>query len=136
MFIGELKRFVQNGWSPSTFSRYYCSPNKLYTTTFAVPPVLSSDAASAFGEPPDDERTYYCVALHYKGELVHHEDIRFRFWGLGSEALVVAVDGEIVLNAHYPRSRYGWPWDTEMITPHWQSSANESDRYPMHGLSI
>ncbi len=128
-FITELGRFVKSGWQPSILARYYRSPHELYTTTFTFPPTLSSDAADAFGEPQDDERTYYCVALHYKGQLVYPEDIKFRFWGLGSEALVVRVGGKTVLNAAYPRN--GGEFDTAVITPMWQTRSADSRRYWM-----
>ena len=128
-FITELRRFVKSGWNPSSLARYYRSPNKRYSTTFTFSPTLSSNAAEAFGEPQDDERTYYCVALHYKGQLVYPEDIKFRFWGLGSEALVVRVDGDVVLNAAYPRN--GGEFDTAVLTPRWQTSVADSRRYWM-----
>ena len=128
-FITELRRFVKSGWNPSSLARYYRSSSKRYTAAFAFPPTLSSNAAEAFGEPPDDERTYYCVALHYKGQLVHPEDIRFRFWGLGSEALVVRVDGKTVLNAAYPRN--GAEFDTAVLTPRWQTRSADSRKYWM-----
>jgi len=128
-FITELRRFVKSGWKPSTLARYYRAPNKLYTTTFTFPPTLSSDAAEAFGEPQDDDRTYYCVAMHYKGQLVYPEDIKFRFWGLGNEALVVLVDGKIVLNAAYPND--GRVFDSAVLTPEWQTSSAKSRRYWM-----
>ena len=132
-FITELSRFVKSGWNPSILARYYRSPSKRYTTTFTFPPTLSSNAAEAFGEPPDDERTYYCVALHYKGQLVHPEDIRFRFWGLGSEAMVVRVDGKTVLNAAYPRD--GGEFDTAVLTPMWQTRSADSRKYWM-GINL
>ncbi|VGO16251.1 hypothetical protein PDESU_04842 [Pontiella desulfatans] len=53
-------------------------------------------APSAFNER---ETIGYCWAIHYKGQLVHREDITFRFRGQGDDILVVKVDGECVLNA-------------------------------------
>ncbi len=62
-----LKQFIIKGWRTSVFSRYYRSPRKLYTTTFAVPPVQSALAPEAFGE---SDTIGYCWAAHYKGQLV------------------------------------------------------------------
>jgi len=123
-YIQEMTKFVQSGWDPSTLSRYYRSPKKLYATTFAVPPVQSTLAPLAFGE---SETTGYCFAVHYKGELVYKDDITFRFWGLGDDVLVVRVDGKIVLNAPYPR--YGEPTDTQVIANPWQTSSSKSRTY-------
>ncbi|MEN8255166.1 MAG: SHD1 domain-containing protein [Verrucomicrobiota bacterium] len=122
-FIQEMRRFVQSGWDTSRLSRYYRSQKKLYTTTFAIPPVQSVLAPQAFGEP---EASSYCFAVHYEGELVHREDIKFRFWGLGDDILIVRVNGEIVLNAPYPRTTYMSEWDTGMLTPGWQTSSAKS----------
>ena len=123
-FVEEMRRFVQNGWDTSRLSRYYRSPKKLYTTTFAIPPVQSVLAPQAFGEP---DASSYCFAVHYEGELVHKEDIKFRFWGLGDNILVVRVNGEIVLNAYWPHPN-GWmsEWETRVLTPGWQTSSAKS----------
>ncbi len=39
-FLDELKNFVKSGWKPSSISRYYRSPKKLYATTFDNSPEL------------------------------------------------------------------------------------------------
>ena len=123
-----LKQFVLKGWRTSVFARYYRSPRKLYATTFAVPPVQSALAPEAFGE---SDTIGYCWAAHYKGQLVHYEDIRFRFWGMGDDVMMIRVDGKVVLNAC-------WPGDTEdYFTTVWQSSSADSRKYPLgNNLSV
>jgi hypothetical protein len=123
-----LKQFIIKGWRTSVFSRYYRSPRKLYTTTFAVPPVQSALAPEAFGE---SDTIGYCWAAHYKGQLVHYEDIKFRFWGMGDDVMMVRVDGKVVLNAC-------WPGDTEdYFTTVWRSSSADSRKYPLgNNLSV
>jgi len=121
--IAELKKFVQKGWQPSSFGRYYRSPKKLYTTTFAIPSTPAIRAPEAFGEP---EVEGYCFAVHYKGSLVHKEDITFRFWGHGDDLLVVRVDGKIVLNAPYPYENDGLSYDLPGITYPWKSTSSKS----------
>ena len=124
--IGVLRKFVKSDWRPSKLGRYYRSPNKLYTTCFAIPQTLSWIGPAAFGGKVGCN---YCYALHYKGKLVHPEDITFRFWGLGNECLIVRVDGEVVLNGGYPRA--GGSLDTLAITHPWQTDSPDSRKYWM-----
>ena len=121
-YVAELTRFVASGWKPSKLARYYRSPKKLYATTFMVPPVRSSVAPAAFGET---DTGGWCWAAHYKGVLMHHEDIRFRFWGHGDDVMVVRVDGEVVLNACWPDGQ----WGSLGIGGNWISSAKNNERF-------
>ncbi|MCF7847906.1 MAG: hypothetical protein K9M45_03560, partial [Kiritimatiellales bacterium] len=119
-FTHELKEFVRNGWKPSSIARYYRSPKKLYATTFAIPPILSSVAPAAFDEA---DTVGYCWMAHYKGQLVHKDGITFRFWGMGDDIMVIRVDGKLVLNAC-------WPGDTEGAIAHdWHSTSSDSRKY-------
>jgi hypothetical protein len=108
------------GWKTSQLARYYRSPRKLYTTAFAVPPVHSSLAPATFGE---EDTIGYLWAAHYKGQLVHYEDIKFRFWGLGDDIMAVRVDGREVLIANYPSD------DAAVFTTIWDSDSNDSRKY-------
>ena len=121
--IQILTRFVRSGWKTTTFSRYYRSPKKLYTTAIAIPPTQSVLAPLAFGE---DEKENYCFAVLYKGQLVYKDDITFRFWGLGDDVLIVRVDGKVVLHAPYPRD--GKDFDTQPVCS-WQTSSPKSRMY-------
>ncbi|MEN8254708.1 MAG: SHD1 domain-containing protein [Verrucomicrobiota bacterium] len=118
-YINTIKKFVQSGWKTSKLARFYQSPKKLYATCIMVPPVLSPRAPEAFGEP--DTPGYLWVA-HYKGQLVHKEDITFRFWGMGDSILIVRVDGKVVLNA-------SWGDQKITTTPRWQTSSPDSFKY-------
>lgn len=122
MYRQALRKFVIGGWKTSSLARYYRSPKKLYTTAFMVPPILSSVAPDAFGEP---DTAGYCWLVHYEGQLVHREGITFRFWGHGDDVLLVRVNGKLVLNAC-------WPGETEaLFTTLWQSNSADSRRYYM-----
>ncbi|QBG45901.1 hypothetical protein EGM51_00180 [Verrucomicrobia bacterium S94] len=60
--------------------------------------------------------------------MVYPEDIKFRFWGFGDDALAVRVDGELVLLSCFPQ----WVTDFKEHTEHlWQSSSADSEKYPM-----
>jgi hypothetical protein len=122
--IDVLSEFVKRGWKKSVLSRYYQSPNNLYATTIAIPPVQSALGPQAFGEPDTGSD---CYGILYEGELVNKDDMTFRFWGLGDDVLIVAVDGEIVLNGFYPRN--GNDYETARITPKWQTSDPKAREY-------
>ena len=124
-FVGELVQFVSGGWRPSRLSaRYYSSPKNLYATSFVIPPIRSQIAPAAF----DELGTIgYAWAVHYRGQLVYPKDIKFRFWGMGDDVLVVAVDKEVVLNACWPDGN----WGTYAIGGNWTSSAENDYRYYM-----
>ena len=128
--IQAIVNFMKRGWSPASFSKYYKSPRQLYTTTFAFPQVPASVGPEAFGEK--DIPGYGWLA-HYKGQLVHHEDIRFRFWAQGDNLIAVRVNGEISVLASWP----GWASSaTQNVEPHfnglWNSPAPSVNRkYPL-----
>jgi len=125
-YLQVLKEFIKSGWKITKLSRYYHSPNKLYATTFTIPPILSLAAPEAFGEP---DTIGYLWMAHYKGQLVHQEDITFRFWGMGDDIMVVRVDGEVVLNASWP-DWYGQDMAVA-TTPQWRSRSPDTRKYFM-----
>ncbi len=121
-----VRKFILNGWKPSSLARYYQSPKKLYTTTFMIPTMPSTIAKDAFGEG-DTEGDFWMV--HYKGQLVcpasHTNGITFRFVGSGDGILVVRVAGEIALGV-------GWPSSEVVILGNiWSSSSADSRKYRM-----
>jgi len=132
-FVAQVGKFVRSGWKTSKIARYYQSPKKLYSTCLMVPTILSSTAPGAFGEP---DTGGWCWMVHYKGQLVHKEGIRFRFWGMGDDILVVRVNGKVVLNACWPDEQ--GPWHTESIVAgFWQTSSAQSRKYVLgHNLSV
>lgn len=118
----QIRKFMQRDWNPSVLSAFYRSPHEIYTTMIVVPPCSSAVAPAAFGE--DGAMGRYWM-IHYKGALVHREDITFRFWGNGDEILAVRVDRKIVLAVC---------WDTvqsAMVGDMWQTRSADSRRYYM-----
>ena len=117
-YRAAARKFLKSGWKTSVLARYYKSPKKRYTTTFMVPPVPSTIVPSIFDEP-ETEGIYW--AIHYKGQLVHKDGITFRFVGVGDGAMVVRVDGEIVLGS-------GW---NDIFEHVWRSSSADHNKYKM-----
>ncbi|MEN7973885.1 MAG: SHD1 domain-containing protein [Verrucomicrobiota bacterium] len=91
----QIEKFIRSGWKTSTFARFYRSPNKLYSPTIMISTCLSHFAPLAFNER---DMAAYDYLLHYKGQLVHPEGGRFRFWCMGDNFMVVRVDGRVVLD--------------------------------------
>jgi hypothetical protein len=112
-----LRKYVMQGWDDSIFARYYRFPRQLYATHFVIPPIPSPLAPDQFGAP--DMECYYMFAV-YKGKLVFHEDIKFRFWGIGDAFLFVNVDGKEVLVS-------GWADHRNEYFNWWQSSAPDDN---------
>jgi len=104
-FMQEVGRFIGNGWKPSTIARYYRSPKKLYSTTIMIPTTLSYFGTLAF-DAMDMKAEQYMV--HYKGQLVHPEGGRFRFWGMGDTFLTIRVGGEVVFDFS---NWFSYAWD-------------------------
>ncbi len=94
-FKTVVSKFIRSGWKSSVLSRYYRSPKKLYATSIMIPPMLSYLAPDFFGEP--DTGGYNWLVL-YKGQIVHRDGGRFRFWGRGDDLLLVRVNGTLVLD--------------------------------------
>ncbi len=121
-----LRDFVKDGWSANDFSRYYRSPQNLYSSTILIPPVNSLLGPAAFNE---NMEFAYCWVAHYRGRLVHKDDITFRFWGASDDVLVVAVDGEVVLAANLT-----WDGiDAHTIAQDWTSKAPNNRVYRFGG---
>ncbi len=121
-FVDELIKFTRSGWKTSKIARYYRSPKKLYATSIMMPPIRSSVAPSAFNE---GDTVGYAWMVHYKGQLVHKEGVRFRFRGHGDDVMVVRVNGEVVLNACWADSGRG----TALIGGNWRSNSADSRKY-------
>jgi hypothetical protein len=88
-------KFLRSGWKSSELAKYYRAPNKLYTPMMLVPPTDSALGTWAFGER---EMGPWAFLLHYKGQLVHKDGIKFRFVTMGDNYLLIRVNGKVVLD--------------------------------------
>ncbi len=114
--VGQLAR---SNMKESILGRYYRAPNKLYTTHFLIPPIMSPMAPDLYGSP---ETSSFFFLVKYHGKLVYKDDIRFRFWGTGDAYCVVTVDGETALIN-------GWDGRLDFLR-HWTSpDMGRSDKY-------
>jgi hypothetical protein len=103
-----LDKFLRSGWKLSALSKYYRAKQKLYATCFMIGPIWSAFAPGAFGEP-DVEGLLWLV--HYKGQLVYPEPIKFRFWGNADDVLAVRVEGEMVFLSDRKHDLTDWNYE-------------------------
>lgn len=115
-------RFMKNGWRSSLLSsRYYKAPHKLYSKAIIIPETMATVAPVSFGDV-DGVGAYWLI--HYKGELVHKDGIRFRFYGAANEFMIVRVNKEIVLGCCWNDAR------REQVIGHlWTSDSMDTDTW-------
>jgi len=125
-----IHKFLVQGWKPSTFSRYYRAPKKLYATNLVVPVSRSSLAPLAFGGENADGAFWM---VHYKGQLVHKEGITFRFWGVADEFMAVRVAGKLVMCASWDQESraYDYAIRASLFGSLWKSDSVDSWKYWM-----
>ena len=104
-FKNAVEKFIRKDWKTSTLGRYYRSPNTLYTPAIMVGEVKSMLGPWAFNEP---DTAGYFYMLHYKGQIVHQDGGRFRFWGMGDNFMLVRVNGKVVFDFG---NQYTRAWD-------------------------
>lgn len=113
--------FLRRGWDLRTFNRYYRAPQKLYTQAIVIPETMATIAPLAFA---DEDGVGALWFVHYKGQLVHKDGIKFRFWGSANEFMIVRVDKEIVLGACWNDDRRG-----EIVGNLWESDDIRTDNW-------
>lgn len=124
-----LRDFLRNEWDTSAFSHIYRSPKKRYATCIVMPATMSHRAPAAFGE-----RDAYpgCWIALYEGNLVHTEDIVFRFWVVAEDSMAIRVDKEYVLAAGFIGTGTDSDGDTRgdaVFEGAWTSSSLDSRKY-------
>lgn len=94
-----LGEFVNKGWNAGMLSRFYQAPTKLYASCFYLPICKAEEAPYAYGVQ-DRVQASMWVAV-YRGRVKAPKSGRFRFVGLGDDALAVRFNGKTVFD-------YGW----------------------------
>jgi hypothetical protein len=94
-WVQIIDDFIQSGWNPYTLAPYFRSPQKLYAAQIYFPADRSEWGPSNFGIPAGPDFDPYRWIVHYKGDIKSPRDTpkRFRFWGMGDDALVVSITG-------------------------------------------
>jgi hypothetical protein len=87
--------FVGKHWQPGDHP-CFISPTKIYTNHIFVPVTPDDVAGDAFGSPQSSNAFWL---VHYQAEIASNISGRFRFVGFGDNVLIVAIDGDVVLDA-------------------------------------
>ena len=68
--------------------------------------------------------------VHYKGKLVHKEDITFRFWVAADDSLAIRVDDEVVVAASHINHTDGISKRAPLMYHSlWESSSPDTSKY-------
>jgi hypothetical protein len=125
----QFHKFFREDWDPKIFSRFYRSPNKLYTTFLVFPLSISAMAPVAFGVS-DKMASGGEWIIHYQGKLVHKEGITFRFWVSVDDSLAIRVDNEVVIAASFISMRDGLSKRSPLMYQGlWESSSMDTGKY-------
>ncbi len=124
----EFRRFLLSGWKPSSISKYYRAPQKLYASSLIYPPSPSTIAPASFGEQ-DAAGAFWLV--HYTGKIVHRDGITFRFWVNADEVLAIKLNNEIVAACTWRNTTTGEiTFDAHSMAGLWETSDSmASGRY-------
>jgi hypothetical protein len=130
-------KFIEDNWNPRIFSKFYRSPKKLYSTCLVLPQTISGMAPVAFGMD-DSKASGGAWIVHYKGKLVHKEDITFRFWVYVDDSLAIRVDNELVIAASWRSPSSGdMSRAASMYGGLWHSTSSDDGKYPIpHRVTV
>lgn len=108
-FVDEvLRKHLKTRSTAEWDARFFKAPNPLAVSQIFIPHRSANAAPEAFGVA-DRVSPSRWVAL-YRGVVTAPKTGRFRFWGLGDDALVVTLNNKTVLDA-------GWTMVTEKGSP-------------------
>ncbi len=96
-----IASFIAKGWDESVLNSFYRVAHPFYTTQIFIPMLADKAAPKAFGVENRIKDGYWII--HYKGQVIPPADGRYRFGGYAHATLLVAVNGQLVLN--------GCAWD-------------------------
>jgi len=95
-----LDEFLSKGFDESVLNQYYRTSKPLYTTQIYIPVMSASEAPKAFNVEKIVKPSRWVI--HYKAQVLPPEDGTYRFLGYADDVIVVAVNGQIVLNGSRP----------------------------------
>ena len=96
VFHAKVIEFLASGWNPSVLTPYYKSPHALYASSIFIPTLNAKDGPKSFGVEKNVLPKMYLV--WYKAEVTPPRSGTYRFVGIADDILVVAVNGQTVLD--------------------------------------
>jgi len=128
-FYRIIKRFVGSNWNPNRLSDYYQAPKQKHASFFMMPRMSANEAPKAFGVEGLVKPSGWVI--HYRGTLCAPEDGKYRFCGMGDNALIVKVGSKKVVLDATLQSR-----DAGKMTS-WKSDDPDNRKFPMeHGKMV
>lgn len=94
-----LNNFIKHDWDEKELANYYQAPQKLYQTKVFMPRMDAKEAPQAFNCAGEVEPSRWVVI--YRGIVRPPKTGKYRFVGMGDDALVVRFNGKTIFD-------YGW----------------------------
>lgn len=94
-----IRGFLNAGWNPSKFERYYRAPDTLTMSQLFIPGRSANAAPVAFGVEKEVSPSRWLV--HYKGTVRAPRAGTFRFVGSGDDWLIVRWNRKIAFDEGY-----------------------------------
>jgi hypothetical protein len=99
LYRETVREFIERGWSPSTFSRFYKAPDALVTGQLYIPSMGADGAPKAYGVEKKVQPSRWVV--HYKATVEIPSNMPFRFVGSGDDWLIVRWNRKVALDDGY-----------------------------------
>ena len=94
------QKWVKDGWDVKELQKYYAGPHQLRTPFMFIPCMAASEGPKAFGLEREVKPGRWVA--HYKAKVVSPVSGKYRFVGVGDDALLVRFNGKVVLNSMDP----------------------------------
>jgi len=104
LYAKELTAFINSGWNPNQFSRFYKGNQKLYATQIFTPDMDANKGPKAFDMEKEVAPMLWIV--HYKGTVSPPKGCTFHFVGHGDDILMVRFNNNLVLNANWTSATF------------------------------
>lgn len=99
-YYADLKDLVRSGFSKKITGEFYRLPQQLYLSHLFVPRLPANEGPKAFAVDALMEPTRWVA--HYSGTLNPANSGCYRFVGPFDDALIILVDGKVVLDTSWP----------------------------------
>ena len=101
-----FREFVSEGWRENILSKYFRSPNLLYTTQVLIPHLPAEEGPKAFDMEKEVQPSRWLV--HYQGRVSPPKDAAIRFVGAGDDVMIVRFNGKVVLDRCWDQKDSPW----------------------------
>lgn len=104
-YAQTITEFLKSGWHDSEFSRFFKSPQPVYTPQIFIPNLPADQGPAAFQLEKIVQPGMWIV--HYKGRVSPPESGTYHFVGAGDDVLLVKFDNKLVLARCWDNPSFG-----------------------------